>query len=510
MSPKNILQNRLFYWIFAITIPLLAINNSYFPFLGIALAGTLLTAFTLFAKPKISTIDLIFAAISIISSLNFVFKTSSLPLFFSFLLWFYSSSWLVDKGISKTINMLCPWIYSFFDVWGTKDTLPKLNFGNNPKIKNVINKNLNQYLSNTLIAVLVLLLIVPFLTMSNSYFGTFVNQNLDAVRTFLNSIFGTFGILTLLQIFVFVFLLNFLPRQYLFLQKPEMIEIDQKPEFSLLVAKCAVAITLCLFLFVQVQTYLHPELLNLTAGKIVNEVFFYLSVVCFVVFGLLYINLRQNMIAKVISAILLVQAFLLGLVALDSDWNYINDWGLTHKRLYGFAILTVVLANIVVFATYLITNKPKKTNLPIILTLTFCVIAVIANSINFDYLIYRNPPKESQGIELSYISTMNLDSYSLKSEFEKQHAEAGNYDEGCINNDWLEKNYNQIKYLQNKYSNFQTLGFNLSEFHNYQQVQSLKLPEPKDLWRVNNSNPSKRCYQRDRIHDYSYGSMDWD
>ena len=509
MPFQNILKYRLFYWFFAILIPLLAVNNSYFPFSGIAIAGIMLTIFSILAKPKVTTTDGIFALVAFVSALNFAVQTSSLTLFFSFVLWFYSSSWLVDKGTSKTINMFLPWIFSFFDIWGTKDTLPKLDFNFGPKYNTFVSRNMNQYLVNASIAVFVLLLIAPFLIMSNSYFGTFVNQNLEAIKSFLNTIFGNLGVFTIIQVFVFVFLVNFLPRQYLFLQKPDPVETSEKPEFSLLVAKCTVAVTLSIFLFAQVQTYLHPELLNLSAGKIANEVFFYLSVVCFVVFGLLYINLRHNFWAKITSIILLIQAFLLGLVAFNSDWSYVRDWGLTHKRLYGFFVLIIVLADIVIFIFYLISKNAKKFNLPIVLTTTFCVITAITNTINFDYLIYRNPPKESIGIERNYISTMSLDSYSLRSEYQKQYDESATLGEACINSSWLGLNYEKIKYLQNKYSTLQILGFSYNEYQNYQDVKDLKLPDYKDLWRIN-PNPTKSCYQRDRIHSTSYGSTDWD
>lgn len=497
MSYRSILQNRIFYWVFALLIPLITINNSYFPFSGVAIAGILLTIFTLLSKAKITRVDWIFALVAVVSAVNFFFKTSYLPLFLSGFLWFYSSSWLVDKGISRIINMFFPWVFSFFSVWGTKDTLPKLSLGINKDHTERLQKNLNSYLINSVIAVGVLILIVPFLSASNAYFATFMNQIFDGIRSFLSSIFGDFGIFTYFQILVFVFLVNFLPRQYLLLQKPEPAEPVQKSEFSLFVAKCAVAITLCIFLFVQLQTSLNPALLNASPGKVVNEVFFYLSVVCFVVFGLLYINLRMNLWARITSGILLAQAFLLGLIAFKSDWTYITDWGLTHKRLYGLVVLTIILLNIIIFASYLLMNKIKRFNLPIFLTLAFCIIGGITNLINFDYLIYHNAPKESKGVELNYISAMSLDSYSLKTEFERQYAESSNYNETCVNNAWLGENYNKIVYLKEKYSKTQILAFNYNEFRNYQETKDIKIPELKDLWKNNNSNPSKSCYQKD-------------
>jgi Domain of unknown function (DUF4173) len=497
MSYRSILQNRLFYWVFALIIPLISINNSYFPFAGVAIAGILLTIFTLLSKPKITRVDWIFALVAVISAINFFFKTSFLPLFLSGFLWFYSSSWLVDKGISRTINMFFPWVYSFFSVWGTKDTLPKLSIGLNKEQSTKLQKNLNSYLINTIIAVSVLILIVPFLGASNAYFATFMNQIFDGVRSFFSSVFGDFGIFTYFQILVFVFLVNFLPRQYLMLQKANQDETVEKSEFSLFVAKCTVAITLCIFLFVQLQTSLNPALLNASPGKVVNEVFFYLSVVCFVVFGLLYINLRSNMWARVTSGILLAQAFLLGLIAFKSDWTYITDWGLTHKRLYGLVVLLIILFNIIIFVSYLLMSKIKRFNLPIFLTLTFCTIGGITNLINFDYLIYHNAPKESTGTELNYISAMSLDSYSLKVEYEKQYANIGNYGLTCVNNSWLSINYSKIEYLKEKYSKPQILAFNYNEYQNFQSIKDVKLPEIESLWKYDNSNPSKGCYQND-------------
>jgi Domain of unknown function (DUF4173) len=505
MSYRSILQNRFFYWILAIIIPLLAINNAYFPFSGVAFSGILLTIFTLISKPKITRVDWILALVAVVSAINFFFKTSFLPLFLSGFLWFYSSSWLVDKGISRTINMFFPWVYSFFSVWGTKDTLLKLSLGINKEHSTKLQKNLNSYLINSAIAVGVLTLIVPFLGASNAYFATFMNQIFDGIRSFFSSIFGDLGIFTYFQILVFVFLVNFLPRQYLFLQKPEQDEPIEKSEFSLFVAKCAVAITLCIFLFVQLQTSLNPALLNSSPGKVVNEVFFYLSVVCFVVFGLLYINLRANLWTRILSGILLAQAFLLGLIAFKSDWTYITDWGLTHKRLYGLVVLTIILLNIIIFVSYLLMNKIKSFNLPIFLTLAFCIIGGITNLINFDYLIYHNAPKESKGVELNYISAMSLDSYSLKEELEKQIKEVGNYNETCVNYSWLGINYGKVTYLKEKYSKLQILGFNYNEFQNYKDIKDLNLTEMNKSRTNNNPNPTTKCYQNDFQKNYNNG-----
>jgi hypothetical protein len=286
----------------------------------------------------------------------------------------------------------------------------------------------------------------------------------------------------------------------LLLQKNKAVEKEPQDtrEIQIPFPKIAVIVTLLVFFGAQIQTYFNPNLLQTTNGKIANEIFFHLSVVCFVIFSLLLFNLKSKLLAKISSVVLLLQTSALAYFAYNSDWNYVVDWGLTHKRLYGFSSVALVISLILVFTFCLVR---KSSGVYKYLSVAFCLVLAVTNLINFDYLIYRNPPLESGGIELDYVSRMSLDSYSVKKEYEKQSAkfleQNKDYAGGCSDKGWLRENYNQIEYLQKKYSQARVFSFNWNEYQNWLQVRDIKLFEKKLL--DNRSDNSEFIYNEDGI-----------
>jgi Domain of unknown function (DUF4173) len=316
-----------------------------------------------------------------------------------------------------------------------------------------------------------------------------------------------FSFATIFRILLAIYLYSFLPRLICWVQKP-VVKVEESQEFDLTFPKVAVAITLFAFLIAQIQTYFNPSLLGKSAGNVANEIFFHLSIVCLIVFILILINLKNKLLTKIASYLLLLQACFLSLIAFNSDWNYYLNWGLTHKRFYGFAVVALVAALILVLLNSLIRRSHQLSQN---IAIAFCLVFAITNLVNFDYFIYRNPPLETAGIELDYVSAMSLDSYSLKSEYQKQLIKyqelqkQPSYDYSCRDVSWFEKNYNQIRYLQNKYKEGQFLSFNYNEFANWLQVKDLKLMDKNNFkyykdannpGRVNSSNHNQGCYKR--------------
>ena len=477
----NIFQNRLFYIVVSVIAPFLLVNSFYFPFSGWTVFGVCLSLYVYLAKANKSKLDIIFFLCCFLTSLNFAFITSSLTVFWSIIVYIYSISYLVNNGpknnFMKVIHFFCPWIIPAIEVLSTKDNLPSLSkqlgleaSDSNTKITKFFNK-FNHYLTNFLITAVLLAIILPLLSYSNQYFGSLISSFLDSIWQVIKSI--NIGPFTILQLIIFIVSLFLTPKLYIYLQRPISVENENMAEYILNIPKSVVSVTLGLFIFAQVKTYISPELLFNNTGKVANEVFFHLAIVCILIFALLFLNLKRDINAKVLSLILLIQTLALGIFAANSDWSYVTQWGLSHKRLYGFAIISFVVWSIVNLIFHLVGSKVLRQGMVAITAALICSILTITNIANFDSLIAKNPPRENTGVELSYVSDMSLDSNTLKTEYIKQIELDGKYQETCINNSWLENNGNKIKYLQDKYRKVQILGFNWSEYSNYLATQDI-------------------------------------
>ncbi len=493
----------------------MCINQYDFPFAGLSLSGISLVIYTLISKNKNTWSDYIFAFCAIILAANFFFKTSWLVLLFSFFVFVFANSFLIYKdNKTKTagiVQLFVPFLFAFVEVIGIKDTLGIISLNTTFGKYNLKTPN-SKLIANILITIVILTIIIPLLSYSNVYFGQFVQSIWDSIYLFVKDIFTIWFIF---KAFLFAFFCFWLPKLFCYcnsanLDKNFEVETNKQivedknlisnlaptislepvdfntKDYSLTLPKSVVAVTLFGFFVAQIQTYFYPNLLRTTSGNIANEVFFHLSVVCLIVFILIFINLRHNIIARILSAILVLECGFLTFVAFSSDWSYINNWGLTHKRLYGFMVIATIVGIILAFTKDLIQSK-NLSKLTRNIALVICIFLGIGNAINFDYLIYRNPPRESAGIEQDYIRAMNLDSYSLVSEFESQK-DVLNFDPKkeyinpeCSDLKWAVYNNNQIQYLQSKYSNLQILGFNYNEYQNYLGVKNIKTIDKNSL-----------------------------
>ena len=500
---SRVLTNPIAFFVYSLLCSILLVNQYYFPFAGWAMVGITAISYIMLAKSKLNVFDWIFALIAVLSASMYLIYSSGMIMSFAFLVYIYAGSWLLTKSPTKNLlkifHLFFPFVFAFLQVWTTNAKLlndPKsTNTESNTKPNSIWNKtkkaidNSPKLILNILISVLVLVLIVPLLSYSNPYFGQFVG---DFFSNIWNQIKDIFSVWTILRAIIFVYVSFGLPRLFNYCQKPNSEDSFDTFEFDLSITKFTVVITLLGFFIAQIQTYFNPNLLNTTAGKMANEIFFHLSVVCLVVFVLLYINLKNKVIAKVSSLILLIQSAFLGFIAFNSDWFYVTTAGLTHKRLYGFGVLLFVFSVIAIFIFEL--NK-KNSKLSQSLALVFCVVFGLTNAINFDRLIYNNPPTESwQGssrVEKNYVSTMALESYSLEKEFAVQseaflrQRKTHKWDYSCANLGWLRMNYRQVEYLQNKYKSPQILSFNWTQWSNYLRIKDIKLFDQKFLDEVN-------------------------
>ncbi len=312
-----------------------------------------------------------------------------------------------------------------------------------------------------------------------------------------------------------------------------------------LIPKITTIFVLFAFIISQFFLYFTTNLtdLNYNYGKLNNEVFGQLSLVCFVVFGLIYFSNELGIWQRICSFILLAQSVFLGFVAFKSVFDYIANFALTFKRLYGISVVFLVFGFVLIFAVQNFAKFSKSFVLQKSILLVFLTLILI-NLANFDSLIYYNLPKESDKIDWKYLQELSIDSgnldkildkyvvlqreylqsklnrfsgYTLQdnsiniSNFTSQTKYFATFEEckmnfnNCEFNrqllydkdsfyfpltqiiqkiDYLHSKYNQ-KYNQNtqKSNNLQILSqiqsFNLSEFSTFQKVKNINLDEIK-------------------------------
>jgi hypothetical protein len=482
---------------YSIVASLLLVSDNYFNYIGWFVFGVAQTCITLYFKNKRTVLDWFFGTIALLSALNFVFYTNFFTLLFSAIIYLYSSGWLINKLSSdrfmQVVHLIMPYLSSYTNIMQFKykndqptgllndkeTTKPKISetIDINP-IKSV---NWGQITFSIVVTAVVLSIILPLLSFANPQFGLYIKNlfELQWIRNTFDWLFeNIFSFTMIFRVLVFAFVYNLLPKLISFCKNQKDVELEEKKDSELSIPKIVTVFTLFAFLAVQVQTTLNPSLLTKAAGDVANETFFQLSIVCFVAFGLIYLNYKDKLATKIWSLILLAQTLLLGMIAFHSNWSYVINWGLTHKRLYGFSVLGVVLVIIAVFGYFAYHNSRKLVQG---LAVVFCLISVITNMVNMDKLIYENPPKEAAGVEQNYVNGLGLDAGNLKARYSNTAqkyeliSKTGNISNSCSETNWL-RNYNtQIQYLRDKYSTFRFLDWNYSEFINYLEVKDVNL-----------------------------------
>jgi hypothetical protein len=482
---------------YSVVASLLLVSDNYFNYIGWAVFGIAQTSLILYFKKDRTRLDWFFGIAAIVSTINFVFYTNFVTLLFSAIIYLYASGWLISKlprdRVMQIMHLFVPYFSSYISVMQFRENPTQLSslvgeVSSTPskasepkKISTAKSSNWTQMLFSSLVTLGVLSIILPLLSFANPQFGIYL-KNLFEFQwikdTFEWIIENIFSFTTIFRAFVIVFVYKLIPKLIYHCRHHQDAVLEEKKDMQLSIPKIVTVFTLFAFLAVQVQTTLNPGLLTKAAGDIANETFFQLSVVCFVAFWLVYLNYKDTLSTKIWSIILLIQSLILSAIAFNSDWSYVVNWGLTHKRLYGFSVVSIVVGMIMVFVYFAYHNSRKLVQG---IAVVFCFVSVVTNAINMDKLIYDNPPKEASGVEQNYVNELGLDTRNIKTRYENV---VNKYDkigkdldtkDDCRETSWLGSYNRQIDYLIGKYSRVVLLDWNYSEFVNYLEVKNIKL-----------------------------------
>jgi hypothetical protein len=169
-----------------------------------------------------------------------------------------------------------------------------------------------------------------------------------------------------------------------------------------------VALLLCLvFIAAHSMLLLNPDAVLSRVGanhsQTTREIFGQMAVASFISLGLLTLRRDKKRINMLLSVALLACVLILTAIGLQSDYQYISEFGLTHKRLYGLASVVWLFAVSVLSATWLKRGGKYLISRGVV-AITIAVVLLV-NLANFDRLIATYSPRLSQqGVDYEYLS----------------------------------------------------------------------------------------------------------
>lgn len=346
-------------------------------------------------------------------------------------------------------------------------------------------RKIDEHIPAIALTIILLIIIIPLLSYANPFFNELITNIINTTQRLLSLewLFKQNLLPYILRLITFFLLVFFIPRifQIALMSHQEFDEEMGKSHMSYIIPKVAVSVVLIIFFITQMQLYIatNTELLKIgyTNSEQTSEIFAQLCIVTGIIFGLLYADNNQSAHAKLLTNILLIEAFFLNLIALKSDYDYSHTFGFTEKRLYGFSGIIWLFAICSLYARYYMKQYTSSWLLKSIISISLIVLSCI-NLTNFDYLIYHYGKSTTQsGIDYFYLSHLSPDALSYQTLLDQMVYKMETTKESADLQKYLLPAYHTlyaIDYLKAKYSTHFHLGsFNLSEYVMYLQIKDL-------------------------------------
>lgn len=319
--------------------------------------------------------------------------------------------------------------------------------------------------------------ILPLLSSANPFFNKLVLDGLDFLG--LRDLKITDNIVEwMIRVLVFLILAFIVPRMATVGNSKDSVHNFSIEGLNMLIPKISVAFVLTIFFVTQLQLYFStPETLSsmgYTLSKYTNEVFGQLSAVAAIVLILLYGEKEKKGANNKTALVLVIQGVFLTLMAYKSDFDYINSWGFTYKRLYGLAVATWILGIFFIYLNTFLRGIPKSVFLIRSLIYTG-IILIFINLANFDYLIYHyRRATTGEGVDREYLTRLSSDSLSFKDQLNELVSTQK------ANSDGLAVLLYKIERLQQKYKEPDFRNFSVLEYIQYEEVKDIDVPSFRD------------------------------
>ena len=478
-------KNKVFLLagVFSFFFSYLITTLNYFPHLGMALTIASFTVFSYLLKKEKNSETRKYFFLTLVFSTLLVIRSEGVTTFMNVFSGIFFGSMMLLSGKNAPfgilLNLLSPLFLTITSLLTKSDYYPEFTEGKKPRNINFIN-----IAFGVLASIFIIAIILPLLASTNPIFEKFVWNFWSAlnIENILNKL-GTENLfLWSLRLVFFLFFIFIIPRMLTVINKDIRFSIPKTLAISPLpldIPKFSVLVILLIFFATEIQFYFADaqalQDLGISYSQHAREVFGQLSLVAGIVFLLIFNDRSKSKFGKALTWLLGFQGIFLTLIAFKSVFEYVNAWGLTYKRLYGFTFATFIFGIFIIFLNSYRQKKNDDTfiNKSIVFT---AVILIIVNILNFDYLIYHFRKAETgQGVDYVYLTNLSADSLSYKEQVEKLEAFQKS-DEGKT---FFRNNYRpyalvaKIDHLQNKYEKFDLRTFNLLDYLEYLKVKDI-------------------------------------
>jgi hypothetical protein len=194
-------------------------------------------------------------------------------------------------------------------------------------------------------------------------------------------------------------------------------------DFPLLLPKIATSLLCALFIFTHGLMLINPQAvlskIGVTHSQTTREIFGQMALASFVSLALITLRRDKNKVSNGLSLVLLLGVILLTTIGLQSDYQYIAQFGLTHKRLYGLASVLWLYA-LIGLVFYWIKRGGAFVITRGVVAITIGMLVLI-NLINFDGLIATYSPRiTQQGTDYSYLAyNLSADAGTLWQQYQE-------------------------------------------------------------------------------------------
>lgn len=405
MKPPNLLY---FLTTSAFASALLLVTPHGFPYLGLAVTfmSAALWAYSGVERPNIWT-KIVAAGIVCLSLMLVVWANPVLTFINVVAILTLGALLVVNPHIAlhHPIQMLAHYASVWAHLWQKK---PKFNWqeATSPKMVQSV-KSAYTYLrlgASIVLTMAITLVLIRVFSSANpifSYISTWLTDKLTMLE--LRQDLGYW----LWRLVMFVIIGIFYNRLAGKTQKPFNPASFVTADFPLLLPKIATALLCTAFIVTHGLLLVNPQevltKIGVTHSQTTREIFGQMALASFISLGLITLRRDQKRASNALSLLLLLCVVVLTTIGLQSDYQYIAQFGLTHKRLYGLASVTWLFAvsGLVFYwlkrgGEYVITRGAVGITIGVLL---------LINLVNFDGLIATYSPRiTKQDTDYDYLA----------------------------------------------------------------------------------------------------------
>lgn len=341
-----------------------------------------------------------------------------------------------------------------------------------------------KYIPSFIVTIVFLLITIPLLSSANPLFNQLVQNTIKTfnLQQFVKFLFGNEPVFIIIRFIFFVILAVVIPK----ILTAVVAGVTTKNKnfyisVNYLFPKVAMGILLIIFFVTQMQLYFATadELwkMGYTNSRLTNEIFFQVTVVAFIIFFLAYIDRVRGKWNRILSYFLIVEAFFLVGIAFKSVNDYSMLWGLTQKRLWGYATMTWLSGALLLFVYFYNRKVALISFFRYMVTFTIVVLVGI-NLANFDYLIaHYSQARTQQGLDYRYLARLSPDGEIYRESLNQLVVESeknNSYD--FFQSIAIYNLLGDIERLQREYGKKEYFNsFNLSEYKEYLDVKDINI-----------------------------------